>query len=147
MWWNGASHCEFDGKRMETETTWSSFPNGGKTNHFFNLYQQNKSSESKVKFRQAINPCKRVLEAPKIAYGNKTRELITSQKLGSLDFWQIANSFLFKGKSAIPPIINSTKAYALTLPFWKDSSHPLSLSWNLPFWDDPDLNVTYLWIF
>ena len=31
-------------------------------NHFFHLYQQNKSSESKVKFRQASNRCKRVLE-------------------------------------------------------------------------------------
>ena len=31
MWWNGASHCEFDGKSMEIETrTWSEFPNGGK---------------------------------------------------------------------------------------------------------------------
>ena len=32
-------------------------------NHFFHLYQQNKSSESKGKFRQASNCCKRVLEA------------------------------------------------------------------------------------
>ena len=30
-------------------------------NHFFRLYQQNKSSESKVKLRQASNPCKSVL--------------------------------------------------------------------------------------
>ena len=31
MRWNEASHCEFDGKSMETETTiWSEFPNGGK---------------------------------------------------------------------------------------------------------------------
>ena len=37
-------------------------------NHFFCLYQQNKSSESKVKFRQASNRCKRVLEAAKLAY-------------------------------------------------------------------------------
>ena len=35
-------------------------------NHFFRLYQQNKSSESKVKFRQASNRCKRVLEAVKL---------------------------------------------------------------------------------
>ena len=37
-------------------------------NHFFCLYQQNKSCESKVKFRQTSNPCKRVLEAAKLAY-------------------------------------------------------------------------------
>ena len=31
---------------------------------------------------------------------------LTSQKLGSRDFWQIANSVLNKGKSAIPPLFN-----------------------------------------
>ena len=75
-------------------------------NHFFGLYQQNKSSESKVKFRQASNCCKRVLEAAKLAYATKTKEFITSQKLGSQDFWQIANSVLNKGKSTIPPLFN-----------------------------------------
>ena len=73
-------------------------------NHFFRLYQKDKSSDSKVKFRQASNRCKRVLEAAKLAYANKTKESITSQKLGSWDFWQIANSVLNKGKSAIPPL-------------------------------------------
>ena len=37
-------------------------------NHFFRLYQQNKSSESKVNFRQSNNHCKRVIEAAKLAY-------------------------------------------------------------------------------
>ena len=64
-------------------------------NHFFHLYQQNKSSESKVKFRQASNCCKRVLEAAKLAYGNKTKESVTSQKLGSWEFWQIVKGVLF----------------------------------------------------
>ena len=50
-------------------------------NHFFRLYQQNKSSESKVKFRQAINCYKRVVEAAKLANANKTKESIASQKL------------------------------------------------------------------
>ena len=75
-------------------------------NHFFRLYQQNKSSESKVKFRQASNRCKRVLEAAKLAYATKTKESIISQKLGSQDFWRIANSVLNKGKYAIPPLFN-----------------------------------------
>ena len=75
-------------------------------NHFFHLYQQNKSSESKVKFWQASNRCKRVLETAKLAYASKTKESITSQKLGSRDFWRIANSVLNKGKSAIPPLFN-----------------------------------------
>ena len=75
-------------------------------NNFLCLYQQNKSSEPKVKFRQARNRCKRVLEAAKLAYATKTKESITSQKLGSQDFWRIANSVLNKGKSAIPPLLN-----------------------------------------
>ena len=75
-------------------------------NDFSHLYQQNKSSESKVNFRQASNHCKRVFEVPKLAYANKTKESITSQKLGSWNFWQIANSVLNKGKSAIPPLYN-----------------------------------------
>ena len=55
-------------------------------NHFFRLYQQKKSSESKVKFRQTSYHCKRVLEAAKLAYAIKSKEIITSQKLGSWDF-------------------------------------------------------------
>ena len=74
-------------------------------NHFFRLYQQNRS-ESKVKFRWASNRCKRVLQAAKLAYATKTKESITSQKLGSRDFWRIANSVLNKSKSAIPPLFN-----------------------------------------
>ena len=70
------------------------------------MYQKDKSSESKIKFRQASNHCKRVLEAAKLAYASKTKESITSQKLGSRDFWRIANSVLNKGKSAIPPLFN-----------------------------------------
>ena len=75
-------------------------------NHFFRLYQQNKSSESKVKFRQARNRFKRVLEAAKLVYATETKESITSQKLGSRNFWRIVNSVLNKDKSALPPLFN-----------------------------------------
>ena len=65
----------------------------------------NKSSESEKKFRQASNHCKKALEAAKLAYATKT-ECITSQKLGSWDFWRLANIVLNKGKSAILPLFN-----------------------------------------
>ena len=42
-------------------------------NHFFRLYQQNKSPESKVKSKQTSNLCKRVLETARLAYATKTR--------------------------------------------------------------------------
>ena len=61
-------------------------------NHFFRLHQMEKSCESKVKFREASNRCKRVLEAAKLALANKTKESITFQKLGSWHFWQIVFS-------------------------------------------------------
>ena len=70
------------------------------TNHFFCLYQQEKSTY-KQKFRQTSNYCKMALEAAKLAYVNEAKESIASQKFGLHDFWQIANSILNKGKSAI----------------------------------------------
>ena len=78
-------------------------------NHFFGLYQKEKS-DSKVKFRRGSNYCKRVLQAAKLAYANNTKESITSQKLDFRDFWPIANSVLNKGKSVIPPLFNGPKA-------------------------------------
>ena len=75
-------------------------------NHFFRLHQQNKSSESKVKLRQAGNHWKRVLQAAKFVFVNKPKDSITSQNLGSQDFCLIANSVLNKGKSAISTLLN-----------------------------------------
>ena len=40
-----------------------------------------------LRFKQASNCCKKVLEAAKLAYANKTKESITFQKLSSQDFW------------------------------------------------------------
>ena len=42
-------------------------------NHFFCLYRKDKSSDAKVNFRQATNHYKRVLEAAKPAYADKTK--------------------------------------------------------------------------
>ena len=44
-------------------------------NHFFCLYQQNKSTESKVKFRQASNRCQRVPELTNVHMLIKQRVL------------------------------------------------------------------------
>ena len=47
-----------------------------------------------------------VLEAAKLACANKTKDSITSWKLGSLVFWLIANNVLNKGTSAILPLFD-----------------------------------------
>ena len=107
-------------------------------NHFFHLYQQNKSFESKVKFRQASNLCKRVLEAAKFAYTTKTKESITSQKLALRDFWQIANSVLNKGKYAIPPPFNGQEV--LSPASHKAKSFAKSFSKNLNL-DDSGISL------
>ena len=99
-------------------------------NHFFRLYQREKS-DSKVKFRQASNRCKRFLEAAKLAYVNKTKESITSQKLGSRDFWRIANSVLNKGKSAIPPLFNGPEVLSSASDKAKLFAENFSLNSNL----------------
>ena len=51
---------------------------------------------------------KRFLKLPNLHMLIK-EESITSQKLGSQDFWQIANSVLNKGKSVIPPLFHGTE--------------------------------------
>ena len=49
MRWNRASHCEYDGKSMEIETTtWSEFSNGGKA-----IVEQILVSEERKKFKRA----------------------------------------------------------------------------------------------
>ena len=78
------------------------------------MNQKDKSSDSKVKFRQASNRCKSVLEAAKLTYANKTKESILSQKRSSRDFWRIANNVLNKGKSAIPPLFNGPEVLSST---------------------------------
>ena len=102
------------------------------------MYQQNKSSESKVKFRQASNRCKRVLEAAKLAYATKTKESITSQKLGSRDFWKIGNSVLSKGKSAIPPLYNGPEVLSSTFDKAKLFAKNFSKNSNL---DDSGISL------
>ena len=99
-------------------------------NHFFRLYQREKS-DAKVKFRQASNHCKRVLEAAKFAYANKTKESITSQKLGSHYFWQVANSVLNKGKSAILPLFNWLEVLSSAYDKAKLFAENFSLNSNL----------------
>ena len=106
-------------------------------NHFFHLHQQNKSSESKVKFREASNCCKRILEAAKLAHATKTKESITSQKLGSRDFWRIANSVLNKDKSAIPPLFNGPEVLSSASDKAKLFAKTFSKNSNLDDWGIP----------
>ena len=77
-------------------------------NNIFCLYQQNKS-ESKVKFRHTANHYKRVLEA-KLAYANKTKEFITSQKV------RLPRKFALRTFGKLP-IVFSTKINLLYLPY------------------------------
>ena len=73
-------------------------------NCFFRLYQQNKPSESKVKFRQASNRCRRVLEATEVTYAIKQKSPSLPRNLALRTF----------GKSLI---VFSTKLDLLYLPY------------------------------
>ena len=103
------------------------------------MHQREKSSDSKVKFRQASNRCKRILEAAKLAYANKTKESITSQKLSSRDFWRIANSVLNKRKSAIPPLFNGLEVLSSTSDKAKLFPENFSMNSNL---DDSGISLS-----
>ena len=102
------------------------------------MYQREKSSDSKVKFRQASNHCKRVLEAAKFRFANKTKESITSQKLGSRDFWRIANSVINKGKSAIPSQFNGPEVLSSASTKTKLFAENFSMNSNL---DDSGISL------
>ena len=81
--------------------------------------------------RPARNHCKRFLEVAKLAYATKTKESITSQKLGCRDFWQIANSVLNKGKPAIPPLFNGPKVLSSASDKAKLFAENFSRNFNL----------------
>ena len=100
-------------------------------NHFCRLYQKDESTESEEKFRQISDRCKRVLEAAKLEYANKTNEFITSQRPGSRGFWQIANSLFIKGKSAIPPLFNGLEVLSAASDKAKLSAENICRNCNL----------------
>ena len=102
------------------------------------MHQREKSSDFKVKFRQSSNHCKRILEAAKLAYADKTKESITSQKLGSRDFWRIANSVLNEGKPAIPSLFNGPEVLSSASDKAKSYAENFSKNSNL---DDSGISL------
>ena len=49
------------------------------------------------------------MQVHQLAFANKTKESITFEKLGYWDFSRIANSVLYKVKSAVLPLFNGLK--------------------------------------
>ena len=66
------------------------------------------------------------------------QESTTSQKLGSHDFWQIANSVLNKGKSAIPPLFNGLEVLSSASDKAKLFAETFSMNSNL---DDSGISL------
>ena len=73
--------------------------------HFFCFYQQNKSSESKVKFRQASNLVKGFLKLPNLHMLLKLKSPSLPRNLAFGTFGELLLVFS-TGKSAIPPLFN-----------------------------------------
>ena len=82
--------------------------------------------------------CKRVLEAAKLACANKTKESITTQKLGSWNFWRIANIVLNKGKPAAPPLLNGPEVLSSAFDKAKFFAEKFSKNSNL---DDSGISL------
>ena len=66
------------------------------------------------------------------------QKTITSQKLGSREFWQIAYSVLNKGKSAIPPLVNCPEVLSSALDEVKLFAENFFKNSNL---DDSDISL------
>ena len=74
-------------------------------NHFFHLYHQNRTDETKAEFKNARNHCKRVLRNAQQSYAESIQARIGQEALGSKEFWRITNKVLGRGKAAIPTLI------------------------------------------
>ena len=74
---------------------------------------------------------KSVLKDAKLAYVNKTKEFMASQKLGSQDFQQIPISVLNKGKSAIPFLFSSPEVLSSASDKAKSFAEIFSKNYNL----------------
>ena len=60
-----------------------------------------------MKFRQASHHCKRVVEAPKLAYTNKGKESTTSRNLGIRTFSKL--QIVFLAKVNLYPLFNHSE--------------------------------------
>ena len=76
-------------------------------NHYFHRYQRSMTTSNLKLFRQARSSCKRVLLTAKANYASHTRSLVSSQRLGTKDFWKICNRVLNKSKSSSTPLVNA----------------------------------------
>ena len=99
-------HCRYQAKLHSS--LWFSTACAGVLvyrNHFFCLYQQNKSSESKVKFPQASNVAKGFLKLPNLHMPiiQKSSSLPRNLSLGTFGEFLIV---LNKGRFAIPPLFS-----------------------------------------
>ena len=79
-----------------------------------------------------------VLEFTKFAYATKTKDSTTSQKLGSRDFWRIANSVLSKGNSTKALLFNEPEVLPSALDKAKLFAKNFSTNSNL---DDCDISL------
>ena len=77
-------------------------------NYFFHLYQKDNSSDSKLKFSQASNHCKRVLEAVKLAYKRnlKQKNRLLPRNLALMTFGELP--IVFSAKVNLLYLICST---------------------------------------
>ena len=75
-------------------------------NHFFHSFQRNRCTETKAAFRTASNHCKRVIKNARELYAKSIKSKVAEQRLGSHQFWQIANRILNRSVCSIPTIIN-----------------------------------------
>ena len=99
--------------------------------NFYFHKNQRQDYRNLVLFKAAFRRCKRTFDLARDRYAKQTRESISSQKLGSKDFWRICNSVLRRNKSCLPSlkltsdtlaVSSADKAELLSQEFAKNST-------------------------
>ena len=118
-------------------------------NHYFHIFQRSDTDDNKRLFATARNNCKRVIHDAKSEYERNVHDRLTSQKIGSRDFWRIYNSFANKGKSSIPPLFHGPEVLTSSKDKAELFAKLFSINSTLddsghPFPDFPRRTNTYL---
>ena len=100
-------------------------------NFFFHRYHRDRTARNLSSFKAARRKCRQVILHAKECYSKHVRQSITTQKLGSKDFWRICNSVLKRNKSSLSSlslgsdnmvVSSADKAELLCHEFAKNSS-------------------------
>ena len=107
---------------------------------------KNKDNINCIKTSQGIENNPHVISNKFNSYFTTIAQNLVSKIKNAPDFQQILDQQV-QESIFLNPTTKEQEALKRRLPFSESNSCPLVPSWNLPFWDDPDLNVSIYELF